>query len=92
MTLYLNQIRTSKREAVSTTKKIASMLAKTNAKNAYIKELDIDGTLITPRKLLDEVMSTLIFYLKSEHREDCLTTLNEVIEKKYRGRANKILG
>lgn len=90
MKIYQNQIRISKREAVSTTKKIASMLAKVDAKRAYIQEIDIDDCLITPMKLLDETVSVLEFYLKSKYKKDCLKALNEVIEKKYHGRLSLI--
>lgn len=81
------EFKISKREAISSIKKIASMLSRFNvpiSKRNDI-EVDSDNQIITHMQLLEQLCTGFEVPLKSNYRKECLKALNDVIEKKYKG-------
>ncbi len=82
----------SKREAISNTKKIASLLARTHMPFSKRNELDIDvdNQIVTSMQLLESIVSSLEFVLKCKHRKECLDVLNSEIEKNWKGTSRRL--
>ncbi|ADG92283.1 hypothetical protein Arnit_0618 [Arcobacter nitrofigilis DSM 7299] len=87
MQIKQNQIKISKREAVSTIKKTASMLARFHFPEVekFNQELVPSQRIITPMMLLNQITLGFEYSLKSKYRKECLEALNSEIEKKWNG-------
>jgi|GEM_PF-4962800 len=86
------EFKVTKREAISNTKKLASMLAKIHIPILKRNELemDVDNQIITPMEVLENIVKSFEFILKCKYKKECLEVLNNEIENRWKGESRRL--